>query len=304
MSESSQRDKIKGALAAIMAYVIYGLNMVVCKDLNNSGLMSPIVLFLFRTSGAAILFWAVSLFFPSETVPPKDLLKLCLASVLGISIPQYSTLWGLTMSTPFDASILNSLKPLWAILAVFVVMHKRPSKKVWGGVIIGICGALILIFSGSDVRIDSFRTSPLGLLVLSLNGLSFAFYLAIFSPLIKKYHPVTFLKWSFLFATLLCLPISAKPVLDIDFMAFSPLVLSELAFMIVFATFITFFLAQLGQKKLTPTEYTVCSFFQPITAAIVGVALGFDIMDLGKVLATVLMITSVFIINFSKSKAD
>lgn len=296
-----QRNKAIGICAAITAYIIYGLNLVGCKDLNNSGLLSPLVLFFFRTTGATILFWSVSLFLPSQKIPPKDLLKLFLASILGISIPQYSTLLGLTMSTPFDASLLNSLKPLWAVIAVFIITKNRPSTKTKVGVIIGILGALMLLFSGSDIVGNNYRTSPVGLIVLSLNGISLAFYLAIFKPLIRKYHPITFLKWSFLFAAILSFPLSVGQVKELDYMALSPKLIAELAFLIVAATFIAFFLAQIGQKNLSPTGYMVCSFFQPITAAIVGTSMGFDIISVEKIIATIMMITSILIINFSKS---
>ena len=53
-----------GHLAAAAAYVIFGINVVVCRDIAIEGHVQPIVLFSMRALVAGALFWLLSLFTP------------------------------------------------------------------------------------------------------------------------------------------------------------------------------------------------------------------------------------------------
>ena len=54
-------DELKGHLSIAGAYTIFGLNVVLCKDIANAQAVAPIVLFALRALGASALFWIGSL---------------------------------------------------------------------------------------------------------------------------------------------------------------------------------------------------------------------------------------------------
>ena len=62
------KEKTLGHLACFIAYAIFGINIIVCKDLTSSRLISPIALFCLRSLGAGSLFWIISCFLPKEKV--------------------------------------------------------------------------------------------------------------------------------------------------------------------------------------------------------------------------------------------
>ncbi len=66
------RSKLIGHLAAFTAYLIFGINVIVCKDLMGGHFISPIAIFTLRSLGAGLLFWILSLFLPREKVEPRD----------------------------------------------------------------------------------------------------------------------------------------------------------------------------------------------------------------------------------------
>ena len=66
------KEKTTGHLACFIAYAIFGINIIVCKDLTSSRLISPIALFCLRSLGAGSLFWLISCFLPKEKVEKKD----------------------------------------------------------------------------------------------------------------------------------------------------------------------------------------------------------------------------------------
>ena len=81
------KNKLAGHLAAAGAYIIFGFNIIFCKDIASTHTVGPIVLFTLRAIGASGLFWACSLFRPKEKVPPGDLLLMLLAAMVGLFIP-------------------------------------------------------------------------------------------------------------------------------------------------------------------------------------------------------------------------
>lgn len=296
MKERNQPNIPLGVAAATTVYIIYGLNVVFCKDLFSSSLISPTALFTLRTGGACLLFWLLSFFKPLEKVPKRDLGLLFVASALCIIIPQYSTLIGLTMSTPYDASLVSTLKPVITLAIAFLLGRERFRWSLLIGVLLIFTGALFLVINPSG---DAFSTTPLGLLILLLNGISFAFYLVLFKEFVSRYSIVTLMKWMFLFAFLVSIPFSVRelPGMAIDFS--DGRVVLELIFLIVAATFLTYFLLPVGQRNLTSTQYSLFCYVQCIVAAIAGTVMGVESLDAQKLLASVFFIAGVFVVRRS-----
>lgn len=299
----ASENKLAGHLAAFGAYAIFGLNIVICKDIANCGMIPPIALFTLRAAGASALFWLISLFCPKEKVARGDFWKIVAASIIGFLITQLTFLKGITMTTAIDASILSTLSPVFTMLIAAVAIKEPITFKKAGGVAISFAGVLFLIFnsviSGNGVT----RTSPWGIILMLLNSLSFASYLGIFRPVIARYSVITFMKWIFLSALICSLPFSAKALLAVDYAAIPSNVAWEIGFLIVFATFVAYFLIPIGQKNIRPTLVSMYSYLQPIIAAVVAIAAGLDVITWQKILATVLVVSGVIIVNNSRSRS-
>ena len=85
-------DQLRGHLSIAAAYTIFGLNVVLCKDIANSAAVAPHVLFTLRALGASALFWLVSLFQPQEKIQKGDMWRIALASFLGFFLTQMTFL--------------------------------------------------------------------------------------------------------------------------------------------------------------------------------------------------------------------
>lgn len=83
---------ISGHIACFTAYAIFGVNIIVCKDLTSGHLISPIGIFTLRSLGAGLMFWILSLFLPAEKVEKKDYLKILAAAFLGYFVTQLTFL--------------------------------------------------------------------------------------------------------------------------------------------------------------------------------------------------------------------
>lgn len=292
---------LKGHLAACGAYAIFGLNIVFCKDIATCGLVSPIALFTLRAIGASILFWGFSLLSPKERVEKGDIWKIALASILGLFTPQLTFLAACTMTTAIDISIMSTLSPIFTMFLAAIVLKEPLTAKKALGVAISFGGVLFLIFNSVAGNNGVVASSPWGIALMLLNALSFAAYLSIFRPLISKYGVVTFMKWMFLFALVVSLPFSVKDLAVTQYSAIPGKVLLEIGFLIIFATFVAYYLIPVGQKNIRPTLVSMYSYLQPIIAAVVAIVIGMDTLTWQKILATVLVVSGVIIVNRSRA---
>lgn len=293
-------DALKGHLSIAGAYLIFGLNVVLCKDIANSQAVAPIVLFTLRALGASALFWLGSLFLPKEKVDRKDLPKIALASFLGLFGPQVTFLMGITMSTSIDTAILGTLGPVFTMVFAFFFLGEPITGKKAGGVAVSLAGVLFLIFNSVHGGGAS-ATTPMGFVLLLLNSISFSLYLGIFRPLISKYSVVTFMKWSFLFSLILALPFSFRGLVTTDYAAVPPVVMWEIGYLIVFATVIAYFLIPYGQKFIRPTLVSMYNYLSPMVTTVVSIWTGLDTLTWQKVVAAVFIVSGVVLVSRSRA---
>ena len=299
----SQNSSITGHIAGFVAYTIFGFNIIVCKDLTSGGLIPPLGIFTLRSLGAGALFWIISLFFPKEKVDRKDFPKIFAASMLGFFTCQITFLVGLPYITPMDCSIMTALAPIYTMIVAAIAIKEPITIKKAGGVAISLAGVIYLILSRSAIAGGAAQTTTFGIIMIIFNILSFSMYLGIFKPLIAKYSVITFMKWIFLFAFCVAAPFSAKGLYNVTWTAIPAIQFAELAYLIICATFITYFLIPIAQKRIRPTIISMYSYLQPIIAISVSIAIGMDILTWQKVLAAAMVFGGVIIVSYSKSAA-
>lgn len=295
------KEKTTGHLACFIAYAIFGINIIVCKDLTSSRLISPIALFCLRSLGAGSLFWLISCFLPKEKVEKKDYGKIMLASLLGFFLTQMTFLMAIPDITPMDCSIVSSLSPIYTMFIAAFVLKEPITLRKAGGVAISFLGVIYLILNSVTGTGSTVETSWEGILLMILNSLCFALYLGLFKPVIAKYSVITFMKWIFLYASAFSLPQAIHELVAFDYNLLSGVYLSELAFLIICSTFITYFLIPLGQKRIRPTLVSMYSYVQPIIAIVISICVGMDTLSWQKVLAAAMVFGGVVLVNYSRS---
>ena len=208
--------KIKGHLSMLMANVLWGLMSPVAKFVLSSGIIAPLLLTDFRVSGAALLFWILSLFMPYERVPWQDLLRLAGAGMLGILLNQGCFIFGVGLTSPGEASLITTTMPMWVMLLAYIILGEPITGKKVGGIVLGASGALILVLNGR-AGISGGENPTLGDLLVLGAQLSYALYLTLYRNFIRKYSLVTLMKWMFTFATAVAIPFSLPTILSTDF---------------------------------------------------------------------------------------
>lgn len=296
-------NRLGGHMACFAAYAIFGVNIITCKDLTSGHLISPITIFTLRSLGAGLIFWILSIFLPHEKVEKRDYLKIFAAAFLGYFVTQLTFLVAIPDITPMHCSIISSMSPIYTMFIAAIVLKEPLTWKKAAGVLISLCGILFLIFNNARNGTGASESSLRGILLMFLNSLSFSLYLGIFKPVIAKYSVVTFMKWIFLFSALMSLPLSLREVVSLSWTKIPSVQLWELGYLIVFATFISYFLIPFGQKRIRPTLVSMYSYIQPIIATVISIIIGMDILTWQKLLAAGLVFFGVFVVSSSRSAA-
>ena len=297
------KTQLRGHAAMFGANVMWGLMSPVAKIVMSGAVITPLLVTDFRIAGACILFWILGLFMPREHVAPIDKLRLVGAGLLGVGFNQGSFIFGVQLSSPGEASIITTTMPMWVMILAALILREPITLKKLGGILLGACGALLLVWS-TQTRGTTGSNPVLGDLLVLGAQLSYALYLTLYKNFIKKYSLVTLMKWMFLSATVLALPVSISTLVDTRWEAITSDEILGMVYVVVCATFLSYLLVMVGQKALRPTLVGMYNYVQPIVASIVGVYLGLDSFTPMKFIAVGLIFTGVWLVTISKSRAD
>lgn len=300
-----KKNSWKGHASMFGANVMWGLMSPVSKFVMLGGVVSPFVVTELRIGGAMILFWITSFFQKPEHVSHKDMMSLFIASLLGIVFNQGCFIFGVSLSSPGNASIITTSMPLWAmVLAAIILKEPITGKKVLG-IAAGAAGALLLIL-GSGNQVQAASTSGGlavwgDLLVLSAQ-LSYAFYIVLYKDFVSKYSFATIMKWMFTYAFICTLPFSAGDLWRTDWMDLQWMETIGLCFIVIGSTYFSYMLVLIGQKRLRPTVAGMYNYIQPVVACIVAICWGMDSFNLTKMLAVIMIFGGVYLVTSSRSR--
>lgn len=282
------KGKLKGHAALWVANIIWGLNAPIGKSVlwseANPGGVSPFAMSVYRMVGACLLFWAASLFLPRERVAPRDIVLLLFASVFGIQLNQMLFLWGLSLTSPIDTSIIATVVPVLTMVLATLFLREPITWMKAGGVFLGCAGAVILILVSQHGT--GHTSSMLGDVLCIVSAISYATYLTAFRDVIVRYSPVTTMKWMFLFAAL------------------APRTWAGIAYVVVCSTFVSYLMVPIGQRYLRPTVVSMYNYVQPIVAVLFTVAIGLDTFGVTKGFAALCVFVGVWLVTKSKSRAQ
>lgn len=292
----------KGHVALLAANIIWGLNAPIGKEALAA--VSATAVTAYRMLGACLAFWTLSIFLPREHITNRDKFLLLFASLFGIVFNQGMFIFGLSLTSPVDASIITSMPPIITMILSALFLREPITWKKVIGTVLGVSGALILILGNASSHGGSGSDNALGDILCLLAQVSFCIYLTLFKNLISRYSPVTVSKWLFLYASICFLPVSYKEILAVDYLALPFSIYWRLAFVVFGATFLSYLFMTTGQHLLRPTIISMYNYAQPVVATIVSVAVGLSAFSLSIGVAVLLIFSGVYFVTQSKSRAQ
>ena len=284
---------LKGHICALGAVLLFGLMSPMCKLAMQNGAIDGVLLAFFRVSGAALLFWLISPLTPREKIARNDWLPLLGMSLCGMVINQFLYVLGIQYTSPTNACVVGTSTPVMTFILAALFLHHRVTLLRVGGFLLASVGALVLIL-GSGGGLSG---HPLGDTLCLISQFSAACYFVFFGGVLRRYHPVTIMKWLFLFAAVLTLLPMRSRLVALPSVTFSLQELFAIAYVVIGGSFFSYLLLIVGQRRLDPPTVAAYNYVQPIIAAVVGIMLGLDILTWQKCLSLFLIAAGVLLIT-------
>ena len=296
-------DKSKnlhGHLFALTANVMWGLMSPIGKSALQE--FSAISVTTFRMVGAAAAFWLLSIFCKQEHVDHRDMLKIFFASLFALVFNQGVFIFGLSMTSPIDASIVTTTLPIVTMVVAAIYLKEPVTNKKVLGIFVGAMGALILIVSSQAG--SNGNGSLIGDLLCLVAQISFSIYLTVFKGLSQQYSAVTINKWMFIYASMCYIPFSYYDISTIQWTSVSTIAIIQVLYVVLGGSFLAYLCIMTAQRLLRPTVVSMYNYMQPIVATIAAIAMGIGNFGWEKGIAIALVFLGVYIVTQSKSRAD
>jgi drug/metabolite transporter (DMT)-like permease len=254
-------NQFSAHFALFMVNTLYGASHVLAKGVMPAYL-SPNVFILFRVIGATLLFWLVKSLMVQEKIQRKDLLLLATCGLFGVAVNQLFFFHGLNLSSSINSGIIMALNPIMVVILSYFILKEKITNTRIIGILLGATGAVLLTLKGGTGKGDSI----LGDLFLFINAASYAIYLVIAKPLMKKYSPLTVITYVFTFGTLyvLLFPPTLTELFQTNFSVIPNSAWIKISYVVIGVTFFTYLLTMYGLKYLSPSVSSVYIYLQPV----------------------------------------
>ncbi len=226
-------------------------------------------------------------------------LYFALFALFGIVLNQLLFFHGLSLTTATNTSLLAVLIPVFAIVISSFVGNDSLSWKKIFGIILAACGVVYLI----DPTKASFSSSTTqGDILVLLNSLSYAIYLAISKKLITRYGSLKSIAWLFIFGSIVNIPIGLVSLQSVDLAAVSGQSWVALAAVVIFPTILAYYWNTWALARVEPSVVAVYVYLQPLIGTFLAITILGEKWNPRIFMAMALIFAGVFLVTRKRKK--
>lgn len=280
----------KAVLALILANIIWGAASPIFKW-SLSGI-SPLNLAFFR------YFVAFLCMLPFTKKPfsirLKDFPMLVLMGLLNTTFNVGLYFIGLAYTASINQPVIASAGPIFVIVASYLFLRDKVSRKVLFGNMIGLTGVLFIVIE--PLLYAHQHTSFLGNLLFVFSTIAGSMGTIVSKKLTDRYTPSVLLFWNFLIATLsfMLVPIdeiaASKPLFLVNMHS-----VIGIFFGAIFTSVIGYFLFYWGLKHIKASETTIFSYVDPVAAILIAMPLLHEYPNLIFIMGTCMIFFGIYI---------
>ncbi len=198
-----------------------------------------------------------------------------------------------------STALISALSPVLIFIVSLIVGLQQFSFKALIGLIMGFCGVLFIFWDGLEALSDT--KYLVGILVLFTAIASWAIG-TVYTKKVKPngYDIILNLFYQFSFAGIVQLIFAFSFTENINYNEWSLKSIIAVIYLAIFGSVITFFAYHYILRKLLPTQVSMLSYVNTIIAIILGWLVLNEPITSKFVIASILIISGVFIMNYRK----
>lgn len=282
-------------LALFTANLIYALTFTIAKSVMPV-YVQPIPFILIRVTGAVLLFMLVNLFIKAPKVERQDWWRLILCGILGVAMNQMLFFKGLNFTSPINAAVVMTSTPVMVFIGAMLLKQEVLNWKRAIGILLGAGGAIAIILLSDNVSTQSPKPG-LGNLLVFMNAASYAGYLILAKPLMKKYNPLTIIKWCFVVGWFIVLPFGFSGIQEIDMIEMPSSIIWAILFVVICTTFFAYLLNITALKTLRASTVSFYIYAQPLLASLFAIYQSSDSLSTLKIIAGLSIFIGVYLVS-------
>lgn len=300
MTEAQRKFRAQVILAFALVYVLWGstyLAIGIAVEHVSPPMMGAS---RFVTAGALMLLWR-KLAGNSISVSGRDLFRLTVIGVLLLCTGNVALGWAERMIPTGLAALLIAVTPLWfLLLETFSHRGERIPPRGVAGIVLGICGVVVLIWPKLTAGFSVGHRELLGAFIVMFASFSWASG----SVLSKRWHmpvdPYTASGWEMLMAGLVNLAVSGL-IGDFRHTHWTASAALAIFYLVVAGSWIGFTAYVWLLKNVPISKVATYAYVNPIVAVFLGWMILHEPIDGWMLAGSVVIILGVILVTGAKS---
>lgn len=195
------------------------------------------------------------------------------------------------------AVILLYTGPAFVVILSRIFFNEPMTTRKIGALLITLLGCTLVI---QVLPIGANHISWHGILVGLGSGFGYALYSIFGKHALKKYHPLTVITYTFVFASVVMLPTSGLTISGSDLQ--STHVWLQILGLGFFPTALAYFLYTTGLSLVESGRASIAATVEPVVATLVGVLIFNEILTSYQIIGILLVLAAVILVQFKKNK--
>ncbi|MBL7637827.1 MULTISPECIES: EamA family transporter [Atlantibacter] len=290
----------KGMLYVLLAAIFWGSSGVAAQYIMEQSQISAPFLTMIRLLFSGFILLTLS-FMQGDHIFAmfkirRDAISLIIFSLFGALLVQFTFLVAIEKSNAATATILQFLSPTIIVMWFAAILKKRPSRYVMMAVATSLIGTFLLVTHGNPT---SLSISGAALFWGIASAFAAAFYTTYPSKLIGQYGTLPIVGWSMLIGGAALLPFYASQHSGVTINSH---VLMAFFYLVVVGTALTFSIYLKGAQMIGGPKASILSCAEPLSSALLSLALLGISFTLPDWLGTLLILSSVALISLDSRR--
>ncbi len=288
-----EKEQIMANLAMLVVAAFWGISFISIKIAVRE-IPSTTMAFI-RFAIAAILLWIIQRRVePDVKLAKKDLPKMALGGILGITLYFYFQNIGVKLSTAVNASLITAVVPIMAIILDVLFYHGRASLLKILAVVMTIIGAYLSVTANGEISMDSSNFA--GNMYMLAAMLSWALYTLVNKSLQEKYSGVFLTTYQMIIGTLFLMPLSLLEYHD--WHGFSLTAFCHVLFLSVCCSVVSYLLYMYALRRLDVVVTTVYLNLIPVFGVVGGCFILDETILPAQLVGGIITIAAIIAVNF------
>jgi drug/metabolite transporter (DMT)-like permease len=298
MKSSSFNQSFAPHIALILTQLMFGTGTVLGKFAMLS--FPPFAVVGFRVGGAALAFYFLQRLRGNLRLDEgRHYLQFAVFSFFGIALNQLLFFKGLSLTTAANTSLLAVTIPVFTIAISALIGHETLNWHKILGILVAASGVIYLINPQNASFSDS---TTQGDILIILNSLCYAIYVAISKNLFTHYGALKSIAWLFLFGSVINVPIGFLSLSEVNLAEVSLNGWIFTAAVVIFPTILAYYLNAFALARVEPSVVAVYIYLQPLIGFVSAVAFLDERFSLRLLVSAILVFIGVFLVTRSKEQ--